>query len=82
MFPCNECAKLIIQSGISEVIYYEAKISNVVPNSPNPGQQKQKDLMFHAAQKLCRMAGVTLTQFKSERKVILTFPSLVTPQPT
>ena len=73
MFPCNECAKLIIQSGISEVIYYEAKISNVVPNSPNPGQQKQKDLMFHAAQKLCRMAGVTLTQFKSERKVILTF---------
>ena len=24
MFPCNECAKLMIQAGISRVIYYEA----------------------------------------------------------
>jgi len=25
MFPCNECAKLIIQAGIREVVYYEDK---------------------------------------------------------
>lgn len=25
LFPCNECAKLIIQSGISEVIYVSDK---------------------------------------------------------
>lgn len=25
LFPCNECAKLIIQSGLSEVIFYEDK---------------------------------------------------------
>lgn len=25
LFPCNECAKAIIQSGISEVIYYDNK---------------------------------------------------------
>ena len=25
LFPCNECAKLIIQSGISKVIYYSDK---------------------------------------------------------
>ena len=25
MFPCNECAKLIIQSGIKEVVYLEDK---------------------------------------------------------
>lgn len=25
MFPCNECAKIIIQSGIKEVVYYEDK---------------------------------------------------------
>jgi len=73
MFPCNECAKLIIQSGIVEVIYYEAKISNLTPNSPDKGQQKQKDLMFHAAQKLCHMAGVKLTQFKASRKISITF---------
>ena len=27
MYPCNECAKLIIQSGIVEVIYYEVCLS-------------------------------------------------------
>lgn len=25
LFPCNECAKLIIQSGISEIIYVSDK---------------------------------------------------------
>ena len=25
MFPCNECAKLIIQSGIKEVVYLREK---------------------------------------------------------
>lgn len=28
LFPCNECAKAIIQSGIKEVIYYEDKYSD------------------------------------------------------
>ena len=28
LFPCNECAKAIIQSGIKEVIYMEDKYSN------------------------------------------------------
>ena len=25
LFPCNECAKVVIQSGIKEVIYYSDK---------------------------------------------------------
>ena len=29
MYPCNECAKLVIQSGITEVVYFEGK--NVEP---------------------------------------------------
>ncbi|TYH97068.1 hypothetical protein ES332_A12G217600v1 [Gossypium tomentosum] len=28
MFPCNECAKIIIQSGVSEVIYFIEKRLN------------------------------------------------------
>lgn len=28
LFPCNECAKAIIQSGISEVVYLEDKYSD------------------------------------------------------
>jgi len=25
LFPCNECAKLMIQAGIAEVVYYEVR---------------------------------------------------------
>jgi dCMP deaminase len=25
LFPCNECAKVVIQSGIKEVVYYSDK---------------------------------------------------------
>ena len=28
LFPCNECAKLIIQSGIKEVLYVSDKYHN------------------------------------------------------
>lgn len=28
LFPCNECAKAIIQSGITHVVYYEDKYSD------------------------------------------------------
>ena len=27
LFPCNECAKLIIQSGITNIVYYSDKHS-------------------------------------------------------
>ena len=26
LFPCNECAKLMIQAGIVEVVYFEVSI--------------------------------------------------------
>ncbi|VDD75782.1 unnamed protein product [Mesocestoides corti] len=32
LFPCNECAKVIIQSGISEVVYFDDKKVNTVSN--------------------------------------------------
>ena len=28
LFPCNECAKAIIQSGIREIIYYDNKYAD------------------------------------------------------
>ncbi len=31
LFPCNDCAKLIIQSGIREVIYVSDKYHDTVP---------------------------------------------------
>ncbi len=44
LFPCNECAKLIIQSGIKEVIYLEDKYHD--------------DKIFVASRKLFKMAGI------------------------
>lgn len=31
MFPCNECAKLLIQAGITEVVFYEVTIPVLLP---------------------------------------------------
>ena len=35
MFPCNECAKLLIQAGIREIVYHEDKLAPSRPASPN-----------------------------------------------
>ncbi len=48
-FPCNECAKAIIQSGIREVIYLHY--------SRDPGSD-----IFIASRKLLEMAGVSYRQ--------------------
>ncbi|XP_021737448.1 deoxycytidylate deaminase-like [Chenopodium quinoa] len=46
MFPCNECAKIIIQSGVSEIIYF---VEKRLPNS---------DKCYIASHKLLSMSGV------------------------
>ena len=50
LFPCNECAKLIIQSGIKEVIYLDDKYNG-------------SDI-FVASRKLFNSAGVKLRELK------------------
>ena len=50
LFPCNECAKAIIQSGIKEVMYLSDKYANT------PGVQASKRMMD--------AAGVKYTQLK------------------
>lgn len=49
MYPCNECAKLIIQSGIRKVVYLENK-------------HKGTDSVT-ASEKMFNMAGVACKQF-------------------
>jgi dCMP deaminase len=46
MFPCNECAKIILQSGVAEVIYF-------VEKRPN-----DSDVAYVASHKLLSMANV------------------------
>lgn len=45
LFPCNECAKVIIQSGIKEVIYFSDKY--------------KENVEFKASKKMMDLAGVT-----------------------
>jgi len=56
LFPCNECAKAIIQSGIKEVVYLSDKYAD------SPGVRASKR-MFTAA-------GVKLTMLKPKRESI------------
>lgn len=57
LFPCNECAKAIIQSGISEVIY----LSDKYHNTPST----------EASRKMLTAAGVKLTQIKPTKAQLL-----------
>jgi len=50
LFPCNECAKLIIQSGIKEVVYLRDKYN---------GQE-----IFIASRKMFKAAGIKLRQLE------------------
>ncbi len=59
LFPCNECAKAIIQAGITEVIY----LSNKYKNTDN----------CLASRRMLEAAGVKLTQFESDKKIEFDF---------
>ncbi|MBK7141641.1 MAG: dCMP deaminase family protein [bacterium] len=53
LYPCNECAKLIIQVGIREVVYLSDKYAH--------------DEKFIAAQKIFQLSGVKTRQLKPDR---------------
>ena len=59
LFPCNECAKAIIQSGIKEVVYISDKYGDTPPTQ--------------ASKRMFRAAGVKLTHFKSDKSIHISF---------
>ena len=65
MFPCNECAKIIIQSGIKKVIYLYDKYST--------SEQTQ------ASKILFRLASIVCEQYIPKReKITIDFSSRFT----
>ncbi len=50
LFPCNECAKAIVQTGIKEVIYLSNKYKDSVST--------------RASKKILELGGVKLTEYK------------------
>jgi dCMP deaminase len=57
LFPCHECAKAIIQAGISEVIFLSDKYKATVSDENS--------------RRMLIAAGVTLTKLKPRKKSIL-----------
>lgn len=57
LFPCNECAKAIIQSGIREVVYLDDKYAN------------EKSTL--ASKRLLSMAGVKMRKLKPREKTLV-----------
>ena len=62
--PCirYECAKLIIQAGIEEVVYYEGKISGERNQGDDGRPARRDDPIYAAANRLLRLAGVRVRQ--------------------
>lgn len=56
LFPCNECAKAIIQCGITEIVYIEDKYAE----EPN----------YIAAKRMLDMAGVKYRQYQMSGKEV------------
>ncbi|XP_070302129.1 deoxycytidylate deaminase [Salvelinus sp. IW2-2015] len=63
LFPCNECAKLIIQAGIKDVIYLSDKYHDIPEMT--------------ASRRLLNLAGIQYKQFKPKRnKFVIDFNSI------
>ncbi len=54
LFPCNECAKALVQSGVGEIIYYSDKYATTDSTL--------------AAKRMFRSAGITLTPYEFSNK--------------
>lgn len=63
LFPCNECAKVVIQSGIKEVIYYSDKYHE----RPE----------FMASKRMFDMAGVKYRQYRpAQKQIVIDFTTI------
>ena len=63
MYPCNECAKVMIQAGVAEVVFFEAK-----------GGNKAKDArIYEASKRLLALSGVRTRQHCPDEPITLDF---------
>ncbi|KAK9854489.1 hypothetical protein WJX84_005132 [Apatococcus fuscideae] len=77
MFPCNECAKLLIQAGIKEVIFHEDKPS--LPSSTQPRGGMRPDQAYTASRRLLSLAGVSIRQhaFKQQLELMIKYCNIL-----
>ena len=69
LFPCNECAKLIIQAGIKEVLYLSDQFKD------KEGNLKETDAV-KASKRMFDECGVNYHQLKIEKKIEITINNI------
>lgn len=65
LFPCNECAKIIIQAGIAEVVYYTDKGAHVKNDAGST------EPAYVASRRLLSMAGIKVWQHQPADKLLV-----------
>ncbi|MEG1012060.1 MAG: dCMP deaminase family protein, partial [Ruthenibacterium sp.] len=60
LFPCNECAKAIIQSGIAKVVYYEDKYADTDAVKASKRMLDMVGIVYEAYRKTGRMIELAL----------------------
>jgi dCMP deaminase len=55
MYPCNECAKLIIQAGVTRVVFFTGKLGD-----------GKVDASYRASNKMFQLAGVEVCQHQPD----------------
>ena len=66
LFPCNECTKAIIQSGIKEVFYLSDKYANTMGNLASKRMLMAAGIKF--TQLRCKTKSITLDLVPEEEK--------------
>ena len=72
MFPCNECAKLLIQAGIAEIVFHEDKTQPRSSSAAMEDRGFKIDKQYAASRKLLHLAGVKVRQHHFDKPVRLT----------
>jgi dCMP deaminase len=66
LFPCNECAKAIIQSGVKEVVYLSDKYKDTMGNLASKRMLEAAGVKFTPLQ--TKVESLTLSFVPEEKK--------------
>ncbi|ESO93851.1 hypothetical protein LOTGIDRAFT_209389 [Lottia gigantea] len=69
LFPCNECAKIVIQSGIKEVIYYSDKYKDVAEFKASKIMFDKAGIIYRQYKPSCDKIVIDFTKIDSYRSV-------------
>ncbi|KAA0197536.1 Cytidine and deoxycytidylate deaminase zinc-binding region [Fasciolopsis buskii] len=66
MFPCNECAKVLIQAGIKEVIYFSDKKKGTPANEASKTMFTKAGILFRQFQPTGRQIHIDLSSLEKD----------------